>query len=89
MSNSELIAMLTDLQEYTRIAEEAAAAADDLKDKIKAHMGDAETLIAGPYKITWKPVTTSRIDAAALKRENPDLAERYTKTTTSRRFLIS
>ena len=30
-------------------------------------MGDAESVQAGEYKITWKPVKSSRIDTAALK----------------------
>ena len=88
MSNSEIIATLTELQEYNRIIEEAQAAADALKDKIKAHMGDLELLIAGQYKVTWKAVTTSRIDGKALAKEHPELAEQYTKTSTTRRFTV-
>lgn len=89
MCNSEIISALTELQEYTRIIEEASAAADALKDKIKNHMGSDEILIAGPFKVTWKPVTTSRIDSKALAKDFPDIAQRYTKETTSRRFLVA
>ena len=89
MSTSELVAIITELQEYNRIIEEAQAAADALKDRVKAHMGDAEQLTAGPYKVTWKPVTTSRIDSKALKADHPDLCEQYTRTTTTRRFTVA
>lgn len=89
MSNSEIISALTELQEYNRIIEEAQAAADALKDRIKAHMGDSDTLIAGPYKVTWKAVTTSRIDSKALAKDYPEIASEYTKTSTSRRFLVA
>lgn len=89
MSNPEIIATLTELQEYNRIIEEAQAAADALKDRIKAHMGDSETLIAGPYKVTWKAVTTNRIDSKALAKDHPDLASEYTRTSTTRRFLVA
>lgn len=89
MSNTEIIATITELQEYTRIIEEAQAAADALKDKIKAHMGDDELLIAGPYKVTWKTVTTSRIDGKALAKDHPEIAAEYTKATTARRFLVA
>lgn len=89
MSNTEIIATLTELQEYNRIIEEAQAAADALKDRIKAHMGDSETLIAGPYKVTWKAVTTNRIDSKALSKDYPELAEQYTRTSTTRRFLVA
>ena len=88
MSQNEIIATLSELQEYVRIIEEATAAADALRDVIKAHMGDSETLTAGPYKVTWKPVTTSRIDSKALSADHPDIAEQYTRTTTTRRFSV-
>lgn len=88
MSNSELLATITNLQELRRMREELDAEIEAEQDKIKAHMGDAETLLAGPYKITWKPVTTQRIDSAALKKAFPELAEQYTKTTTTRRFSV-
>jgi len=52
-------------------------------------MGDSEELRAGEYKITWKPVKSSRLDTMALKEALPDVAERFTKTTTSRRFCVA
>ena len=52
-------------------------------------MGDAEEVHAGEYKITWKSVTTSRLDTAALKKSLPDIAERFTKTQTTRRFCVA
>lgn len=88
MSNSEIIAKLTEIQEYTRIIDEASAALESLKDEIKAHMGDETLLIAGPYKVTYSPVTTNRLDTTALKKDLPDVAARYTKAQTVRRFII-
>ena len=52
-------------------------------------MGDAEAVQAGEYKITWKPVTTTRLDSKALKAALPDVVERFTKTTTTRRFCVA
>ena len=52
-------------------------------------MGDSESIQAGEYKITWKAVTSSRIDTAALKKALPDVAERFTKETTVRRFTVA
>ena len=89
MSTSELIKTVTDLQELRRMQEELEAEITDLQDKIKNYMGDCENLTAGPYKITWKPVTTSRIDTTALKKALPDIAAQYTKSTTTRRFLVA
>ena len=52
-----------------------------IKDAIKAAMGDSESVQAGEYKITYKAVTTARIDTAALKKAVPDLAAQFTKAT--------
>jgi predicted phage-related endonuclease len=41
------------------------------------------------FKITWKEVTSSRLDSKALKAAAPDLWDRFSKTTTSRRFVIA
>ena len=52
-------------------------------------MGDSEELRAGEYKITWKAVTASRLDSKALKAALPEVVERFTKTTTTRRFCVA
>lgn len=89
MSNSEIITALSELQELRRMQEELTAEIEALQDKIKDHMGEQELLLAGPYKVTWKPVTTTRIDTTALKKALPDIAAQYTKTTTTRRFTVN
>lgn len=91
MSASEIAAItatVTQLQELRRMQEELTAEIEALTDAIKAHMGTQELLLAGPYKVTWKAVTSSRIDTTALKKALPDIAAQYTKTTTTRRFEI-
>lgn len=52
-------------------------------------MGDSEELRAGEYTITWKPVKSARIDTTALRKALPDVAEAFTKTTTTRRFCVA
>lgn len=88
MSNQELTARVNELQELKRMHEELSAEIDALQDVIKTAMGDNEIIIAGAWKVTYKPVTTTRIDTAALKKDRPDIAAQYSKTSTSRRFTI-
>lgn len=88
MSTAEITAKVTELQELRRMQEELSAEIEALTDLIKNHMGEQELLLAGPYKVTYKPVTTTRIDTTALKKALPDIAERFSKTTTTRRFTI-
>ncbi|MDO5000624.1 MAG: hypothetical protein Q4E20_00105 [Eubacteriales bacterium] len=89
MSTTEITSKIKELRELQALIEEAQAEAETIKDTIKAQMGDCEELRAGEYKITWKPVESSRIDTAALKKVMPQIAEAFTKTTTTRRFCIA
>lgn len=89
MSSYELESRIRELRQLQSLIEEAQAEAEAIKDTIKAHMGDAQELRAGEYKVTWKPVTSSRLDSKALKAAAPELVERFTKTTTTRRFCVA
>lgn len=89
MTTANIITKVTELQELRRMQEELTAEIDAITDEIKAVMGDQEELSAGAFKITWKPVTSSRIDTSALKKELPEVAARYMKTSTVRRFCVN
>ena len=91
MSIKELEAKAQTLKELQRMREELGAEITATQDEIKEVMTQqgADTITAGAFKITWKPVTSSRLDAAALKQELPELAARFTKETTARRFIVA
>lgn len=89
MSQNELTAKVAELQELKRLREELDAEMTALEDEIKAHMGDAEQLTAGAFRIIWKSVTSSRLDTAALRKALPDVAARFMKQTTVRRFTVN
>lgn len=83
--------IMAELAQYIRIQEEAAATVEALKDQLKAQMQAAgvDTLAGAEHRATYKAVTSSRVDTTALKRELPDIAARYTKTTETRRFTFA
>lgn len=89
MSINEMERKARELRQLQALIEEAQQEAETIKDAIKAAMGDAEEIRAGEYRITWKPITTSRIDTSALKKELPDLAAQFTKTSTVRRLSVA
>ena len=89
MSNKEMESKARELRQLQALIEEAQQEAEALKDAIKAAMGDAETVTAGEYKITWKNVTSNRIDTGALKKAMPEIAAAFTKETTVRRFCVA
>ena len=87
----DINAIMAELAQYTRMAEEIAATVDGLKDAIKKYMEEnqLETLAGDEHKATYKTVTSSRIDTAALKKGHPDIATQYTKTTETKRFTFA
>lgn len=89
MSINELESKCRELRQLQALIEEAQAEAEAIKDALKAAMGDSEMVQAGEYKITWKTVTTARIDTSALKKALPELAEQFTRSTTTRRFCVA
>ena len=89
MSINELETKARELQELKRMREELEAEIGTLEDEIKAHMGEQEQMIVGAFKITWRAVTSSRLDTAALRKALPDVAARFMKQTTARRFVIN
>lgn len=84
-------AIMAELAQYTRMAEEIAATVEGLKDQLKQYMNEnqLDTLTGAEHKATYKTVTSSRIDTAALKKEQPDIAAAYTKQTETKRFTFA
>ena len=88
MSNPNMEATVKELMELKRMKEELEAEITAMEDEIKSVMGDEETLLAGAFKVDWKTVITRRIDTTALKKMMPEIAERFMKQTTTRRFCV-
>ena len=91
MSISEMDMKVKELRELKRIADEVAGEIEALQDGIKAHMTEqnTDTLTGTDWKITWKEVTSNRLDSTSLKKELPDIVARYTKASTSCRFTLA
>ena len=88
MSNPNMESQIKELLELKRMREELDNEIQAAEDAIKQVMGDEETLLAGAFKVTWTPYTTSRFDSTSFKKDHAKLAAAYTKTTTSRRFSV-
>ena len=91
MSINEMDSRVKELRELRRMADELAAEIENITDSIKADM-DAEgvdTINGTDWRVTYKAVTSSRIDTGALKKALPDLAQQFTRVTTARRFSLA
>ena len=90
MDNLELDRQLRELRQLRRMAEELQAQITQAEDAVKAELTtrDTDQIITDQYKVTWKPVTSTRLDAKALKAELPDIYARYARESVSKRFLV-
>ena len=79
------------LAEYQRIQEETATIIDSLKDELKRYMQENNTdvIIGTEHKASYKDVCCSMLDSKALKNDLPDIATKYTITTTTKRFTFN
>ena len=91
MSIIEMDSKIKELRELRRMADELQAEIDSLQDTIKAEMTarDVDTLAGTDWRVTWKNVTSNRLDSTALKKELPDIAARFMKQSTVRRFVLA
>ena len=86
--SNDIITKVQELMELRRMAEELQSEIDALQEAVKDFMGSEETMIAGAFKVSYKSITSSRLDSAALKRDLPNVAALYTKQITTRRFTV-
>ena len=91
MSMKELEQKVAQLRELRRMQDELAAEITATEDELKAYMtaNNADTLHGPSFKITWKEVTSSRLDSKALKAAAPMIWEQFSKQTTTRRFVVA
>ena len=91
MNKTEISETVKNIRELKRMREEIEAEISAEEDRIKEEMNRTSnyTIMGDDYKVTYTEVTSTRIDTAALKKALPDVAERFSKTSTSRRFCIA
>lgn len=90
MSTIELTTKIRELKELKAMAEEIAAEITSIEDVIKAEMTarDTDEMTVDVYKVRWTKVSSNRFDTTAFKKAMPELAEKFTKVTESRRFSV-
>jgi putative phage-type endonuclease len=59
-----------------------------IEQYLQSQMKEYEVAYLGDRKITWKTQTRNSLDSKRLKKEHPELVEKYMKTTTSRVFRV-
>lgn len=90
MKPNELNRKIKQLRRLRMEQDVLAAEIETITDEIKQAMREQETdeLAGADFKISWKAVTTNRFDSRAFKAAMPELYNRFTSPTTTRRFLV-
>lgn len=80
---------INELRKFDRIAEDAAAQAEAIKDKIKAHLTaiGKEDISGLDYKITWHTVAGTKFDKKAAEAIHPGIIAACTHPNPYRKFL--
>ena len=91
MTQKEIEAKVKELKEMKVLAEELKDQIAALEEEVKSEMTSqgTDTLLVGPFKVTWKEYTSSRFDSAGFKKTHEDLYKQYTKTYQAKRFLVA
>ena len=75
-------------QELIAVMERMDREKKQIEQELKLYLGDAEQAENEHYRVSWKAVSSSRLDEKRLKEEEPEIYEKYKRQVSSRRFLI-
>ena len=70
--------------EVVRLYKDFEKEKKSIEQYLKLQMKEYEIAYVGDRKITWKKQERNTIDTTRLKKEHPEIVEKFTKTTTSR-----
>ena len=91
MSIYEIYAKVKELKELRDMEAEVKSSIAAIEDSLKAEMlaKNTDVLFGKDYLITWKTIITNRFDSAAFKLTHADLFNQFSRSTTTRRFVIA
>ena len=80
-----------EIREYKRMIEDLEKEVATIQEQLKSYMQNAgvSELSGFNFKITWKPVVTSRFDSKAFQKANPEMYQQFVKQSETKRFLIA
>lgn len=75
-------------QEVSELMEKLKREKEQIEQEVKLYLGDAEEAENSLYRVTWKNTESSRFDTNGLKKEHPDMYEKYCRRSVCRRLLV-
>lgn len=82
---------IKELKELKNMIKELEAEAAAIEDRVKSAMLDSgkTEVFTDWFKVTYKPVTSTRFDTKTFKAEYSDLYKAYSKTSTYNRLTVA
>lgn len=59
-----------------------------IDQEVKAYMKDCETAFSERYRVSWSQIETVRLDTKRIKEELPEIYQKFSSVTQSRRFTV-
>lgn len=75
-------------QKLVEVMERMETEKKQIEQEVKMYMGNAEVAENEQYRVSWKSISSNRLDEKRLKEEMPEIYEQYKKLSISRRFSI-
>lgn len=75
-------------QELVEVMERMEIEKKQIEQEVKMYMGNAEVAENERYRVSWKSISSNRLDEKRLKEEMPEIYEQYKRLSISRRFSI-
>ncbi|MCD8090046.1 MAG: hypothetical protein LUD81_05395 [Clostridiales bacterium] len=82
---------IKELKEIKNMIKELEAEATAIEDRVKTAMRESgkQEVFTEWFKVTYKPVTSTRLDTKTFKAEHADLYTAYSKTSTYNRLTVA
>lgn len=75
-------------QELEKDMEQLDKEKKKIDQELKMYLGEAEIAENEQFRVTWKAVSSSRLDEKRLREDMPEVYEKYKKVISSRRFAV-
>lgn len=91
MDNVQMDEKLASLRRCRREMDTLKKEAEAIEEEVKAELEarGVEQVETAHYKVSWKTVAGTRLDAKALKAERPEIYRRYAVASVSKRFTVT
>lgn len=91
MDSLQMDEKLARLRQHKRAIAELKRAQEAIEAEIKAELEarGVEELETPHYRVSWKTVSSTRLDTRSLKEERPEIYARYAVVSETRRFVVT